>query len=214
MTDEPERSASTGLRSTGPGSTRSRPRRADAERNIDAIVAAALECFTERPDTSMTAIAHAAGVSRVTLYTHFPTREEVLAAALDLAVADAERALSDADEGPADEALASVIRSSWAVLGRYRNLMVAAEGLSPQQVRDTHRRALDRVALLVDRGRREGVFRTDMAAEWIVTVFYSLVHAAAREVTEGRMTPEQAGTVLERTLRTAVAPPTGAIPRA
>ncbi|XVV06651.1 TetR/AcrR family transcriptional regulator [Actinosynnema sp. CA-248983] len=162
MTDEPERSASArsvsarsvsarsvsarsvsarsvSARSVSARSVsaRSRPRRADAERNIDAIVTAALECFTERPDTSMTAVAHAAGVGRVTLYTHFPTREDVLAAALDLAVADAERALTDADDGPADEALASVIRSSWSVLGRDRagtdpaDRRRAAHGRSP-----------------------------------------------------------------------------------
>ena len=38
---------------------------------------------------------------------------------------------------------------------------------------------------LVDRGRREGAFRTDVPAEWLVTSFLALIHAAAEEVRAG-----------------------------
>jgi hypothetical protein len=30
----------------------------------------------------------------------------------------------------------------------------------------------------VERGQRDGVFRTDLPAEWLVTTFYALVHGA------------------------------------
>ncbi|ONI92676.1 hypothetical protein ALI22I_02745 [Saccharothrix sp. ALI-22-I] len=183
---------------------RARPRRADAERNIEAIVRAGLACFTERPDVSMTSIAQAAGVSRVTLYTHFPTREELLVRVLDSAVAEADRALAAVDDGPADEVLSQIVRSSWDVLGRYRNLMLAAEVLTPQELRGTHRLTLDRIARLVVRGQAEGTFRDDLGAEWIVTIFYSLVHSAALEVTEGRMSSAEAADALDRTLRAAI----------
>ncbi|ONI90927.1 hypothetical protein ALI22I_10860 [Saccharothrix sp. ALI-22-I] len=64
-------------------------RRADAERGIETILDAALDCLSEQPDVSMTAIAQAAGVSRVTLYTHFPSRENLLGQVLDRAVSNA-----------------------------------------------------------------------------------------------------------------------------
>ena len=56
----------------------SQPRRADAKRNVAAILAAAAECLARNPDTSMGEIAAAAGVGRMTLYGHFKTRAELL----------------------------------------------------------------------------------------------------------------------------------------
>ncbi len=59
------------------------PRRADARRNHDAIVAAAREAFgREGVDTSIDDIARAAGVGSATLYRHFPTRDDLILAAI------------------------------------------------------------------------------------------------------------------------------------
>jgi AcrR family transcriptional regulator len=55
-------------------------RRSDAQRNRDAIVAAALQALTESPDTSLNAIARRAGVGNATVYRHFQTREELVLA--------------------------------------------------------------------------------------------------------------------------------------
>jgi AcrR family transcriptional regulator len=57
------------------------PKRSDARRNRDAILAAALEALTTSPDASLNAIARRAGVANATLYRHFPTREELVLAA-------------------------------------------------------------------------------------------------------------------------------------
>src|SRR5271168_3874865 len=56
------------------------PKRADARRNRDAILAAALESLTESPDASLNAIARQAGVANATLYRHFPSREDLVLA--------------------------------------------------------------------------------------------------------------------------------------
>jgi AcrR family transcriptional regulator len=56
------------------------PRRSDARRNRDAILAAALEALTTSPDASLNAIAKRASVANATLYRHFPTREELVLA--------------------------------------------------------------------------------------------------------------------------------------
>ncbi|MCU1489627.1 MAG: TetR/AcrR family transcriptional regulator [Acidimicrobiaceae bacterium] len=60
-----------------------RPLRADAQRNYDAIVQAALEVFVEQgTQGSLDEIATRAGVANATLYRRFPTREDLLVAAL------------------------------------------------------------------------------------------------------------------------------------
>lgn len=62
--------------------TQARPLRADAQRNRDKVLAAAVHAFaTEGADVSLEAIAKTAGVGIGTLYRHFPTRDALVAAA-------------------------------------------------------------------------------------------------------------------------------------
>jgi AcrR family transcriptional regulator len=59
----------------------SRPKRADARRNYDRLVAAAEAAFErDGPEASLDAIAKAAGVGPGTLYRHFPGRRALLEA--------------------------------------------------------------------------------------------------------------------------------------
>jgi AcrR family transcriptional regulator len=51
-----------------------RAQRADARRNIAAILEAATDCLARDPEMSIAGIAAAAGVGRITLYGHFKTR--------------------------------------------------------------------------------------------------------------------------------------------
>ena len=58
-----------------------RPKRADARRNYEQLVAAAREAFTERDQSaSLEEIARRAGVGIGTLYRHFPTRSDLIQA--------------------------------------------------------------------------------------------------------------------------------------
>ncbi|MFZ3497574.1 TetR/AcrR family transcriptional regulator [Streptomyces sp. 5.8] len=184
-----------------------RPRRADAERNSAAIVDAGLDCFLADPQASMAAVARAAGVSRVTLYSHFPTREALLDAALDRAVDEAAAALEalDGEEGSAEEALGLLIRSSWRLLDRHSAVFAAVSAaLPPERLRERHDRILAPVRRLIGRGRASGELRADLSADWLVTVVYSLVHAAAAEVQAGRMAPAEAPEILTATVLAAV----------
>ena len=84
-----------------------RPLRADAQRNRDRLLQAAVRAFSEQgADVTLDAIAKAAGVGIGTLYRHFPTREALVEAAYrnELArLCDSAPAL--AAGAPADEAL-------------------------------------------------------------------------------------------------------------
>ncbi|HEX5406739.1 MAG TPA: TetR/AcrR family transcriptional regulator [Pseudonocardiaceae bacterium] len=66
---------------TVPG-TSERPLRADARRNRDRVLDAAVRAFsTDGPDVTLDSIAKSAGVGIGTLYRHFPTREALVEAA-------------------------------------------------------------------------------------------------------------------------------------
>jgi AcrR family transcriptional regulator len=188
-----------------PGATR---RRADAERNIAAILDAGLACFSRNPDASVAEVAQAAGVGRVTLYGHFPSRHELLDAVFAHALANANAVLDveAIDHGPASEALSRLIRSSWPILAQHRGLLAAGQrDLPPARIRQHHDRAMARVERLIARGQDEGDFRTDLPRPWLVAIFYSLMHAAAEEVDAGRLDPTQAGSVLATTILAALA---------
>ncbi|MFI7679505.1 TetR/AcrR family transcriptional regulator [Actinophytocola sp. NPDC049390] len=183
-------------------------RRADAERNIAAILDAATACLSRQPQVSMTEVARAAGVGRVTLYAHFPSREVLLDAVLERTIAQAGAVIEECkpDEGPADEALRRLLRSSWEVLDRYRRLFeVAQRELGPPRLREHHDPAMTRVEKLLTRGQDEGAFRTDLPLGWLVTTVYTLLHAAAEDVNVGRLAQDDAGRILDATVLSALA---------
>ena len=183
-------------------------RRADAERNIAAILEAGLACFSRNPDASVAEVAQAAGVGRVTLYGHFPSRQELMDAVFAHALAKANTVLDAEaiDHGPAPEALSRLIRSSWPILAQHRGLLTAAQrDLPPARIRQHHDQAMARVERLIARGQDEGDFRTDLPRPWLVATFYNLMHAAAEEVDTGRLDPAQAGGVLATTILAALA---------
>ena len=164
------------------------PRRADAQRSINSILDAALVCFNQGPDATMTEIAQAAGVGRVTLYGHFKSREEVLGTLLarSLDEADKQFAELDLDSGPAREATSRLMHAPW-LLGRYRGLYAAAtKHLGAEQVRRLHDTVFSRVRQLIGRGQDEGAFRTDLPLDWLVTCVYALAHAAVTEADSGQ----------------------------
>jgi AcrR family transcriptional regulator len=178
-------------------------RRADAERNIAAILEAGTRLLSDDPGASVADIAKAAGVGRVTLYGHFPSREALVDAVMDHAVGMADAVLEDEslDTAPAPEAMAGLLRSSWEILDRHRRLFVAADRvLATERIREHHDRPLRRVERLIERGRREGDFRTDLPLEWLVTTFFALIHSAAQEREAGRLAPEEVEPILIRTM--------------
>lgn len=63
------------------------------------------------------------------------------------------------------------------------------------------------MAALVHRGRREGVFRTDLREGWLVTVAYTVMHAAATECVAGRLDAAGAEQAVVSTVLAAYTPP-------
>lgn len=179
-------------------------RRAIAERNVAAILDAAERLLERGGQATISAVAAEAGLSRVTVYAHFPAREDLLKAVAERAVrlATVEVKAARLDEGSAAEALDRVVTLSWRVLDRRQAMARAtAEQLSADDRQRLHGALLAEMRRLVERGRTQGVFRTDLPAEWLVASFYALLHATSDEVRAGRLEATNAPEVLRVTLR-------------
>src|SRR5262245_43988607 len=137
-------------------------RRLIAERNVTAILDAVETLLQRGSRLSITAVAAEAGVSRVTVYAHFASMEELFKAVMERAVARARAVLEEADpaRGDAGEALTRVIAAAWRDLDRNSAVARAtSEHLVAAEVVRTHDRVLAPIRELVERGREEGAFR-------------------------------------------------------
>ena len=110
-----------------------RRRRADAERSVAAILAAALDALAGDPDASMAEIARRAGVVRATIYVHFPTRESLLDAVMERTVSEVARAMSQAEpeRGEPKEAMERMIRATWKELSRFHMILESTSAACP-----------------------------------------------------------------------------------
>jgi TetR/AcrR family transcriptional repressor of mexCD-oprJ operon len=165
-------------------------RRAIAEHNIESILDAVEQLLVRGSTTSIAAVAVEARTSRVTVYAHFPTRERLLEAALDRIVRRATATLDAVavDDGSPFEALDRLVGACWQLLERFSAMAAAtAESLPSDRRRELHDPVMAPVLRLVERGRREGAFRLDVPADWLVACSYALMHAAADEVRAGRL---------------------------
>lgn len=192
------------------------PLRADAKRNVAAILAAATDRLAQNPDTSMAEIAAAAGVGRMTLYGHFKTRTDLLDAVLTRVVAEAHETLGAVDvTGDPRDAVARLVAASWLIVDRLRNILAAAQRELPaERIRQAHDLVLGRVQSLIGQGQAMGQFRTDLPESWLVSLAMNVMHAAATEVSAGRLTSGQAPSVVAGTLLAAFTPPGAVVPAA
>jgi len=156
-------------------------RRATAQRNAAAILDATERLLARRTPLSVVAIAAEAGVSRPTLYAHYKSIAEIIEAAVERSVVASLTAFEHAqpEKGPADQALLRMAEASWHQLGRFEALARgAAEHLTPGALHRTHEAMLAPLHALIERGRREGSFRTDLPTDWLITLYFGLVHGA------------------------------------
>ena len=144
-----------------------RPLRADAARNAERILRAAREVYGELgPDAQVESIARRAGVGERTLYRRFPTKGELIRAALEQSVAEN---LTPAIEkarraGDPLRGLRQLIEAAISLGAREHNLLTAAHrtgSLTP----DLSTALYETLDELVLRGRQAGVIRADLVAE-------------------------------------------------
>jgi AcrR family transcriptional regulator len=143
-----------------------RPRRADAVRNVERLIAAAREAFAEKgPNAPLDDIARAAGVGPGTLYRHFPTRLALFEAVYRDSV---ERLCEDGDrlaasEPPAD-ALVDWLKGFVTIVSQKQGLAAALteEGRTSEVFALCHTMINATGGELLDRAKAEGAVRDDV----------------------------------------------------
>lgn len=185
----------------------SRTKRADAVRNVEAIVAAATRLLATNPDASVNDIAREAGVGRITLYGHFESRAALLREVAGRAIAETERALAGVDvDGDPRDALGRLLVASWQQTHRFGTLVVAAsQALSPEQLRRAHDEPAARVRALLERGRTAGEFRDGVPIDWQLSIIQAILHGASAAVHRGEITAEEAPALVRDTVLAALA---------
>ena len=181
-------------------------RRADAERSVARIMDAAVDALASDPEASMAEIARQAGVVRATVYVHFPTRDALIEAVTERAIAEATAAIEAADplRGDAAEALRRVIASAWRTLGRYHALVALNTQLPQPALRARHHAVLATLEPLIERGQRDGVFRSDVPPSWHLSMVLALIHAASAELRSGRISRDRTEAALLATILGAI----------
>jgi AcrR family transcriptional regulator len=184
-----------------------RRRRADAERSVTRILDAALEALADDPESSMAEVARRAGVVRATVYVHFPTREALIAAVTDRAMAEVTEAVEAAEpeRGDPAEALGRVVTTAWRTLGRFHALVEINTRLPQAELHHRHHAVLASLEPLIERGQRRNSFRADVPVAWHLAMLLALIHAASAELRSGRLPPEQVEAALVATVLGALA---------
>jgi AcrR family transcriptional regulator len=178
-------------------STFIRSPRADAQRNRELLLAAALKLFTSsNVEVTLSAVAESAGVGIGTLYRHFPTRDALVEAVYRHEV---ERLSEDAAKllqaMPAEAALEEWLR-------RYSGLIVAKRGLKDalqsifEPGADTYAFSRDRMTeamtLLLDAAAKSGAIRDGIDPQDVLLA----VAASAWSFAGDKDWKERAGRVL------------------
>ncbi|MEV0669118.1 helix-turn-helix domain-containing protein [Mycobacterium sp. NPDC050441] len=147
-------------------STAERPLRTDAARNADRILRAAREVFAELgPDAQIDTIAGRAGVGERTLYRRFPTKADLLRAALDQSIDEnlspaIEKALARKDPL---RGLTELIEAATALGAAEHNILAAARRADAlANIADRLEAAMRE---LTNRAQKDGLVRGDLVAE-------------------------------------------------
>lgn len=188
------------------------PMRADARRNVGLLLDAAAELLAVDPAIGLERVAAHAGVSRTTLYQHFPSRTALLDALTERSVREVLAAAESAHpaDGPAVDAMRRLLGAIWPVVGRYRGL--AAVNLRRFERRDLQQRlepALEPMRALIARGQGTGEFDDELPPRWLLGILTDLIHTASAEVSAGTMSGATAERLLLRSASALLSAPGG-----
>ncbi|WP_284740780.1 TetR/AcrR family transcriptional regulator [Amycolatopsis sp. RTGN1] len=179
---------------------RTRGPRSDARRNDELILRTAARVLADDPRATIQRIADEAGLVRMTVYRRYRNRDALRRAIHDAAAAEA-TAVIDATAG-ADPvaALRALIVEMAAIIGRYPVLAVTTDWqpkpgdprrpVPPPPARRMHQA----VFALVERGRREGVLRTDLPPELLPQAITGTLHVVSRFARSLHADPDVLGT--------------------
>ena len=157
-----------------------RPLRADAARNAERILRAARDVYGELgSEAPMEAIARRAGVGERTLYRRFPTKGDLISAALDQSIAEDLTPVIEKARRAEDpmRGLVALVEAAISLGAREHHLLTAARragSLAP----DISTALNEALGELDRRGQETGVVRADLVAEdlpRLIAMLYSVL---------------------------------------
>jgi AcrR family transcriptional regulator len=182
----PGGTASASAAQSGAGMGGPAPMRADARRNRQLLLAAALATFTESgaDDTSLEEIARRAGVGIGTLYRHFPSRQSLLESVYrDQVEVLCARAGPLREEEPAGSALTAWLRALVGFGLTKRSLMshlLAGPGMDTPVFTTCRADIMHAAGDLLTRAQDAGQARPDIDASDLVRITHAVVAATER----------------------------------
>ncbi|ORJ64786.1 TetR/AcrR family transcriptional regulator [Mycobacterium simiae] len=144
-----------------------RPLRADAARNVERLLRAAREVYGDiGPDAPVEAVARRAGVGERTLYRRFPTKADLVRAALDQSIAEDLTPVIESARVATDplDGLTQLIEAAISLGAREHNLLTAARraGSLTSDISVSLNAALGELAR---EGQRLGTIRPDLVTD-------------------------------------------------
>ncbi|MET0928841.1 MAG: helix-turn-helix domain-containing protein [Aeromicrobium sp.] len=161
--------------------TPTRPLRADAVRNRELLLSAAEEEFAERGlDASVSDIARRAGVAKGTVFRHFATKEELIAAIVAGHLSSLEATARGLLDSPDPGAALLEFLTEAADKQQRRDLsFLQAVTEQDSTVIDLRDRLHATVELLVDRARTAGAVRRDVTGTDVWVLICAPIHAVS-----------------------------------
>jgi AcrR family transcriptional regulator len=172
--------------------------RADAARNLEAVLTTGARMLAADPGASIASIAAEAGVDRRTVYRRFAGREELLAAIYACRLTAIEEAIEDARlrEAPVAVALHRYVENIIAVNRTWP--VDLARMLADEAVRERRDASVREVDAFLERATEEGLLRPGLPRGWASALLPQLMHLVSRQLPE--LTPGQAADVVVDTL--------------
>ncbi len=175
------------------------PVRADARRNRDVVVDAAMLLLAHKPDASMREVADASGLGRTTVYRNFPTRDDLIRAIFERIVAEGRAVViaAVAAGGSTEDVLRRLGVEIVSLGARYRFLEAHA-GLGQETWR---RQPLEDDPLLawIRETQARGELTATLSPEWIHGMVSPLAVGASEQLLAGRVDEARAGWLLGET---------------
>lgn len=177
--------------------------RADAARNLDAVLQTGARLLARDPGTSIAAIAAAAGVDRRTVYRRFKTREALMAAVHAAKLEACEKVIAEARLTEAPVAVA---------LHRYAEGIITVSRQWPVDIRHVQGdaatarlgRLIEQLDAFMDRAVREGAIRPGLPDRWARSTLIHLTNIASHEMPE--LTAAQGADMVSQSLIAGLGP--------
>lgn len=157
------------------------------------ILNAAFEVLAQDFSAPLEKIADLAGVTRATLHRYYNNRETLMEATgielcrLTKTIIDEASASYDKPH----EQLKAVIMKSAEMGDRFHFLMHAMEHDNHQQHYPKFQEVEQQLTLLIEAVRQDGFIRADVPTIWIIHMYYGVMSASWRALSEGGIAPKQ-----------------------